>query len=828
MGKNHSNKWYVAAAAAVVLLCSPAQSALVLYEDEAGNSNFNQRANFAPGEGGRMMSCEQQIQTVCAKQQVVQGNLLFGGIANKITCLAENQLLISDECFLKEMDASLEYITSKQDKKCRDQLRSKCGKQIDQFKRALQDTSVIGTIKGAVDVVECIVNHAEDLWEKCKPFTEGETGTDCSRKAVELCPREENDNVITLANSMGCLVQQAPYLGSDCIVEQVMETMEAMETSSDKNCRDELRKECGKQIDQLKKEIQDTSVIGILKGAVDVVQCVAQNARALWEKCKPFALEEEQADDCAERAVAFCPYAGNKVELLVANLGCLVDKSSSIGDSCAAKHVAVAMQSLELSSDKNCQDEMRKKCGKQIDELKKSIQNFDITGILKGASRMAECVVDNADDLWEKCKPFATEEKPALNLADPILDCSSKVAALCPPTEHKIMGLGFTLGCLAEQSGILGEECVKREMIAALDAMDNTDDKSCHDELRKKCGKQIDELKKQIQHTSVIGIVKGAVDVVQCVAQNAEDLWKKCNPFEEEGAEAAQEHLDAVDVAESDEITLDIHFAGGAPTPPTRRPTHKPTHKKTNSPTKKTKSPTKKPTHVPSAKPTNPGATDKPTVHKIKDALMGENNMDVVEQEFDDEEDDVETEEWINVEHVEIVAATSESTTIEYDMNACVRSARAYCARQVEAFNESPFDVSLMQNLNDCIERNAAAIEAECVVAKTSFISYFPSFENPMTMMKNTHHAPCRHPDDVTSNLPVCDPHHKCGRRHAHMFVGVLVGLLFFFTLGKVGRKMCARPRNADAVPHIAQPAGGAYVPLKSDDAAAVPIGSIV
>jgi hypothetical protein len=506
---------------------------------------------------------------------------------------------------------------------------------------------------------------------------------------------------------------------------------------------------------------------------------------------------------CKEQVLQVCAPAAPAAsdELLFAGIAnkitCVTANQKSLDNDCFFKEIDSSLDIMLSTDNKKCHDEVRSKCGKQIDQLKRAVQQTSIIGTVKGAVDVVECLVNHAEDLWEKCKPFeegkSAETEPVVALPINEMDCSARAGELCPATDNKVLGLGFTLGCLAEQAPVLGMDCVKSEMIIALDSMENSDDKACHDELRKKCGKQIDQLKKEVQQTAIIGIIKGAVDVASCIAENAEDLWKKCSPFEGD-----------------DVFNIDTLVAG-APTPPTRKPTHKPT---------------KKPTHKPTKKPTTSTSTTKPTTHKIQEAVA-EHAMQYEDAEFfmEQQEEGV-VEEPIVFDGQDEVAQV---TSVEYDMNACVRSARRHCMMQVEQFNQSPFDQILLQNLNDCIETNAAAIEAECVVSASRFVNFFPTFE------RSSMHELCRHPEDMTSNLPVCEPNHKCHRHHKKIFLGIVTGFFMVFVVAKCYRrkqqcKNCPYHHRQQPIPTVVaqQQNPGGYVPLKSDNVAAVPVGSIV
>jgi len=311
-------------------------------------------------------------------------------------------------------------------------------------------------------------------------------------------------------------------------------------------------------------------------------------------------------------------------------------------------------------------------------------------------------------------------------------------------------------------------------MTVTLEQADTSDDK-CHDELRNKCGKQIDELKKNIEKTSIIGILKGAVDVVQCLAENAEDLWKKCTSSSQ------------ADEVATFELSLIDDF---------QKVTHKPSHRGAQSSS-----------HKP---------TRKPTPKHILEVVVQENAL-IESAELDSMpfiEDSMP-----NAPEVSSISLLQGEvfSSVEYDMDACVRSARVHCSSEVQSFNESPFDRNLLQRLNDCIERNARIIEAECSVSKSTFVSFLPSFDYAF-------HEPCRHQDEPISNLPLCAESHKCRHGKAMKIVlAVLLTLVSVIVSVRLvrrcvyGNKQCKRckrcPRSAVEVP--TQKAG--YFPLNDN-----------
>jgi hypothetical protein len=522
---------------------------------------------------------------------------------------------------------------------------------------------------------------------------------------------------------------------------------------------------------------------------VAVVSCaliaaLSQAAVLLVDPTTSSGQVEEIALSCEKELANYCPAVQLKElneDLLFGGIAnhakCLVTNKKLLQDQCFMQGMDWVMDVVKekSSDDKECHDEVHDKCGKQIDEFKKAVQDTSVIGTLKGAVDVVECLIGHAEDLWKKCKPF--EEDVIVVRAEAFeeeapSECMTKAQALCPSAQNQVLGLGFTLGCLSQNVDSLGEECVKQRMAVALTGMESSTDEGCKDELDKKCGKQIEELKKELEETSIVGIVKSAVDVVQCVAQNAQDLWQKCNPFEEP-SEPADTQVKVMEQATSNK--------------PTKKPSKKPTAKATG-----------KPTRV---------ITGKPTQKHIMDSFVESSSFQEPQMYFE--------------------AQVTEVSSVEYDMEACVRSARSHCAYEVDMFNQNPSDKFMLNNLNQCIELNAALIEAECIVSSYRFYSFLPNFDY-------VNSEPCRHPEDDTSDLPVCEEHHSCNRAQRKAAKGIAASALFvisFLMFAKAAKLCLNREQDKNCSDICSENASGAkngYEPLKSDNAPPVLSASIV
>lgn len=401
-----------------------------------------------------------------------------------------------------------------------------------------------------------------------------------------------------------------------------------------------------------------------------------------------------------------------------------------------------------LEGGDKCHDELRKKCGKQIDDLKNEIQHTSIIGTIKGAVDVVECIVNNAEDLWNHCKPSEKSEVAAVT-------CQAVADATCPEDLTAKIPFAAKLSCLGQHGAEMGWDCTTQSIYAEIVKLEESDNQECHIELRKKCGKQIDQLKKEIEQNLLVGIFKSAVDVVDCVAINAEDLWKHCNPLKdtqvdelvltttddyESNAEVILKHQETPSSNNDDSVV-----AAGAPTPPTRKPTRKPTKKPTRKPTHK---PTHKPTVKPTRKPTRkPSSSIESIVPTTKNHMMEETENSI--------------------------AALASPGSVTLNMDLCMEAAQEFCGREVVEFNDSPFDENLMIALDGCVRAHATEIQAKCAVQKERKSMWSRMMGPPPP------HAPCRHPEDELSNLPVCEPEHHCAftRFRPH---GVVIAAIIF------------------------------------------------
>lgn len=151
------------------------------------------------------------------------------------------------------------------DSKCKDEFHKKCGKEVDALKKAIENTSVMGIIKGSVDVASCIVNNLDDLFNHCIPKNE-----------VVVNNKLRSENVVVQAKNTIASYEQLNMLNNNRFFV----------VGSDSNCKKQWEKDCGKQVEKLKKAVEDTSIVGIIAGAADVVECAIKNLEDIYNHCK--------------------------------------------------------------------------------------------------------------------------------------------------------------------------------------------------------------------------------------------------------------------------------------------------------------------------------------------------------------------------------------------------------------------------------------------------------------------------------------------------------------------------------------------------------------
>jgi len=210
---------------------------------------------------------------------------------------------------------------------------------------------------------------------------------DCAARVAEVCPGLKTPMCAMSAAkglplAASCASMVAPECSGYVMQRQMLPLDNTQQTSP---CKDEMHKArrvvvpahqstdrppsqyCGKQIDDLKKAVSISSVVGIVKGVADVVQCLGTNAEAIAKKCSPFTGKPEATVVCLRRIDAFCP------ELLLpfespealSDAGACLPRVLVLGDECV-NVAATPLASFLDSSSSACHDELHKKCGKQV------------------------------------------------------------------------------------------------------------------------------------------------------------------------------------------------------------------------------------------------------------------------------------------------------------------------------------------------------------------------------------------------------------------------------------------------------------------------------
>jgi hypothetical protein len=262
-----------------------------------------------------------------------------------------------------------------------------------------------------------------------------------------------------------------------------------------------VKKECKKQIDELEKALDDTSIVGIITGALDVASCIVENIQDIIEQCNPFEVVEfnmlpvapiaKSEDKCHHALYSAC---GKELDRLKSSIndasvfgmwgsglevaGCVTEHAEEIVKGCVGqeKSVLALSGSSRLGSEGQCHKTLYGKCGKELHALKHSIEDTSINGILSSSLAVASCITANFLDIVKGCNPLE-----AKRIAD-------EMFAIQEPKKES----------------------------------------PCHKELYKQCGEDIKGLKEGIQNTAVLEIVGSSLALQGCVIRNSQDLLKMC------------------------------------------------------------------------------------------------------------------------------------------------------------------------------------------------------------------------------------------------------------------------------------------------------------
>ena len=214
----------------------------------------------------------------------------------------------------------------------------------------------------------------------------------------------------------------------------------ALEVRSIESCKDIVHKTCGKEIDALESALKDRKPIAALEAVVDASKCLAAHS-------------DEITEDCLKKS---------EITLLLLD-GVNIDDTSVDGSH-------------------DCKDVVDKKCGKKIDALKKAIKDTSVVGIVQGAFDVANCVLQNAQEITKKC-----------------LDLQPKLVEMRLDPEF-----------LANHRDGAGEEKADEGVIDDL--------KACMDKVQATCGDDIDHLTEAIKNGEFGKIIDGIKAVTDCVS----------------------------------------------------------------------------------------------------------------------------------------------------------------------------------------------------------------------------------------------------------------------------------------------------------------------
>ena len=126
-------------------------------------------------------------------------------------------------------------------------------------------------------------------------------------------------------------------------------------------CEDQLKKDCGKIIDDLKKNIQETNVLPTIKNSVDLAECVVSHLGDLTDSCK---LNEDAST-------------------LMSSLNLEQPKI----------YFSVEKHNIDIDI-KECIDLVNEKCSNEINQCKEDIEDFNLFKLAQDTPKLAQCVAD--------------------------------------------------------------------------------------------------------------------------------------------------------------------------------------------------------------------------------------------------------------------------------------------------------------------------------------------------------------------------------------------------------------------------------------------------
>ncbi|KAH9261792.1 hypothetical protein BASA81_000448 [Batrachochytrium salamandrivorans] len=236
-------------------------------------------------------------------------------------------------------------------------------------------------------------------------------GTDretCREQLTRICPQRpfspEGSGVSLLAlTRLQCLRDTVADMDQECFFLAQLSAAEALEAESP------LKKQCGKRIDEWKKQVKNKDIAGVITASLGVTECLASNAKSLWEHCKP---KRPSTYVCKERALEWCPPSSHKALGLGYSMACIRDHVADLGLECATEAVFAAVERMDNDAAPWCRQELRQRCGQGIDSLELSSS----AEVLVVVDQVTECIAANAQTLWEKCSQ--SQEEPEVDLQE--------------------------------------------------------------------------------------------------------------------------------------------------------------------------------------------------------------------------------------------------------------------------------------------------------------------------------------------------------------------------------------------------------------------------
>jgi len=217
----------------------------------------------------------------------------------------------------------------------------------------------------------------------------------CEQRIASLCPNTKESDLdqadspvfIEATQRLQCITSQVRTLREPCIHEAISNVIKDYH---DGECKTEIREHCGKQLDDLEKEKEKESIVGVLRAASAVSICVFDHFKDIWEKCTERKLllqctgvKDDFGSKCDHNCNGKCCPKG----------ACLFDQCSS---TTCKKHDGIEDEPLNC---KNVKDNFGSKCD----------QNCNGKCCPKGA-----CLFDQCASTTCKARDHNEKETPVL------------------------------------------------------------------------------------------------------------------------------------------------------------------------------------------------------------------------------------------------------------------------------------------------------------------------------------------------------------------------------------------------------------------------------